>query len=224
MRRTDAECRGAASRHHAPPQGRGLTLPLGETLPCTWPGHMPYRATVWTWFDHRPDDPQPVHPQTGGSTRPAEPQEVNDWLQDRDWPDCQDQRRRGAGAGLYAGRRRRLPGDSRRPVRGAAAHRARQFGRGGQRRLGGARPGRHRAACRSAGAGRQSRAVQEVRRDRRVAAVPGCPRSAGDGALYQRDGTRRSWPPAAATSRTRSTTCWPSRASSAACSMAGPRN
>lgn len=44
-----------------------LSLPLDETLPCTWPGHMPYRATVWTWFAHRPDDPQPVHPQTGGA-------------------------------------------------------------------------------------------------------------------------------------------------------------
>lgn len=31
-----------------------LTLPLDETLPCTWPGHMPYRATVWTWFADRP--------------------------------------------------------------------------------------------------------------------------------------------------------------------------
>jgi isatin hydrolase len=43
-----------------------LTLPLDETLPCTWPGHMPYRATVWSWFADRPDDPQPVHAQTGG--------------------------------------------------------------------------------------------------------------------------------------------------------------
>ena len=43
-----------------------LTLPLDETLPATWPGHMPYRATVWTWFADRPDDPQPVHPQNGG--------------------------------------------------------------------------------------------------------------------------------------------------------------
>jgi isatin hydrolase len=43
-----------------------LTLPLDETLPCSWPGHMPYRATVWTWFTDRPDDPQPVHLQTGG--------------------------------------------------------------------------------------------------------------------------------------------------------------
>jgi kynurenine formamidase len=43
-----------------------LTLPLDETLPCTWPGHMPYRATVWTWFEARPGDPQPVYPQAGG--------------------------------------------------------------------------------------------------------------------------------------------------------------
>lgn len=44
-----------------------LTLPLDETLPCAWPLHMPYRATVWTWFADRPDDPQPVHPKTGGA-------------------------------------------------------------------------------------------------------------------------------------------------------------
>lgn len=43
-----------------------LTLLLDETLPGTWPGHMPYRATVWTWFADRPDDPQPVHAQNGG--------------------------------------------------------------------------------------------------------------------------------------------------------------
>ena len=48
-----------------------LTLPLDETLPATWPGHMPYRATVWTWFADRPDDPQPVHRTPAGSTRPA---------------------------------------------------------------------------------------------------------------------------------------------------------
>ncbi|MBO0775917.1 MAG: cyclase family protein [Actinobacteria bacterium] len=44
-----------------------LTLPLAEDLPCTWPGHMPFRATVWTWFGPRPADPQPVYPRTGGS-------------------------------------------------------------------------------------------------------------------------------------------------------------
>jgi kynurenine formamidase len=43
-----------------------LTLPLAEEL-CTWPGHMPFRATTWTWFADRPGDPQPVRPQTGGS-------------------------------------------------------------------------------------------------------------------------------------------------------------
>jgi kynurenine formamidase len=43
-----------------------LTLALDETLPCTWPGHMPFQATVWTWFADRSDDPQPVHPRTGG--------------------------------------------------------------------------------------------------------------------------------------------------------------
>lgn len=44
-----------------------LTLPLAEQLPCTWPGHMPFRATVWTWFEDRPHDPQPVHARTGGT-------------------------------------------------------------------------------------------------------------------------------------------------------------
>jgi kynurenine formamidase len=44
-----------------------LTLPLAEELPCTWPGHMPFRATVWTWFDHRPADPQPVHSHADGT-------------------------------------------------------------------------------------------------------------------------------------------------------------
>jgi isatin hydrolase len=53
---------GLFQRH----QVADLTLPLDETLPCTWPGHMPFRATVWTWFADRPDDPQPVHPYTGG--------------------------------------------------------------------------------------------------------------------------------------------------------------
>jgi kynurenine formamidase len=43
-----------------------LTLPLAEHLPGTWPGPMPFRATVWTWFADRPGDPQPVRPQTGG--------------------------------------------------------------------------------------------------------------------------------------------------------------
>lgn len=43
-----------------------LTLPLAEQLPSTWPGHMPFRATVWTWFADRPGDPQPVRAQSGG--------------------------------------------------------------------------------------------------------------------------------------------------------------
>lgn len=34
-----------------------LRLPLDETLPCAWAGHMPYRATVWSWFSDRPDAP-----------------------------------------------------------------------------------------------------------------------------------------------------------------------
>ena len=45
-----------------------LTLPLDETLPSTWPGHMPYRATVWNWFADRPDDPQP--PESGPRRTP----------------------------------------------------------------------------------------------------------------------------------------------------------
>lgn len=43
-----------------------LTLPLAEPLPCTWPGHMPFRATVWTWFEDRPAEPQPVYARNGG--------------------------------------------------------------------------------------------------------------------------------------------------------------
>lgn len=44
-----------------------LSLPLADHLPCTWPGHMPFRATVWSWFEHRPDDPQPVHADADGA-------------------------------------------------------------------------------------------------------------------------------------------------------------
>lgn len=44
-----------------------LTVPLSEELPCTWPGHMPFRATVWSWFTDRGADPQPVHPRMGGA-------------------------------------------------------------------------------------------------------------------------------------------------------------
>lgn len=44
-----------------------LSLPLAEPLPCTWPGHMPFRTTVWSWFEDRPDDPQPVFAKTGGA-------------------------------------------------------------------------------------------------------------------------------------------------------------
>lgn len=43
-----------------------LTLPLDEALPCTWPGHMPYRATVWAWFADRPGEAQPVRAHAGG--------------------------------------------------------------------------------------------------------------------------------------------------------------
>jgi hypothetical protein len=46
-----------------------LALPLADTLPSTWPGHMPFRATVWSWFAARPDAAQPVHPHTGAATR-----------------------------------------------------------------------------------------------------------------------------------------------------------
>lgn len=43
-----------------------LSLPVAEHLPCTWPTHMPFRATVWTWFADRPADPQPVRDLAGG--------------------------------------------------------------------------------------------------------------------------------------------------------------
>jgi kynurenine formamidase len=42
-----------------------LSVPLDERLPCTWPGHMPFRATVSSWFADRPADPQPVHAGSG---------------------------------------------------------------------------------------------------------------------------------------------------------------
>jgi kynurenine formamidase len=43
-----------------------LSLPLAENLPCTWPGHVPYRATVWSYFTDREDIPQPVYNRMGG--------------------------------------------------------------------------------------------------------------------------------------------------------------
>jgi hypothetical protein len=43
-----------------------LTLPLAEQLPRTWPGHMPFRATVWTWFADRPGDPKAGPPADRG--------------------------------------------------------------------------------------------------------------------------------------------------------------
>ncbi len=45
-----------------------LTLPLAEDLPCTWPGHMPFRATVWNRFTG-PDDPQPVRGRSGSGSQ-----------------------------------------------------------------------------------------------------------------------------------------------------------
>ena len=54
------------------------------------------------------------------------------------------------------------------PAQRLPLHRARQPGGGDHQRHRGARPGRHRPAGRQAGDGRQGRAVQEVRRHRRV--------------------------------------------------------
>ena len=71
-------------------------------------------------------------------------------------------------ARLFARRRRGLRGDRRRPGERLPLHRARQPRRRHHQRHRGARPGRHRPARRQAGDGRQGRAVQEVRRHRRV--------------------------------------------------------
>ncbi len=64
-------------------------------------------------------------------------------------------------------------GDRGRRVAHAPLHLGRAHGRGGDRRLGRARPGQHRPARRDAGDGGQGRAVQAVRRRRRGADLPG---------------------------------------------------
>ena len=46
-----------------------LTLPLAEHLPCTWPGHMPFRATAWTFFADEPDGPQPARGRGGSGSQ-----------------------------------------------------------------------------------------------------------------------------------------------------------
>jgi hypothetical protein len=78
----------------------------------------------------------------------------------------------GGGEGLRGDRGGRAP----RPrVHVGPAHRGRRH-----RRLGGARPGQHRAACGAAGDGGQGRAVQAVRQHRRGADLPGHPGHRGD--------------------------------------------
>ena len=62
-----------------------------------------------------------------------------------------------SGAGLFAGRRRRLRGDRRRSRRGRRDHRARQPGGGDHQRHRGAGAGRHRPAGGQAGDGGQGR-------------------------------------------------------------------
>jgi isatin hydrolase len=37
-----------------------LSLPLAEDLPCSWPGHVPYRHTLHDWFEARDDGPVAV--------------------------------------------------------------------------------------------------------------------------------------------------------------------
>jgi kynurenine formamidase len=37
-----------------------LSLPLGEDLPCSWPGAVPYRHTVYEWFEDREGEPGPL--------------------------------------------------------------------------------------------------------------------------------------------------------------------
>ncbi len=71
-------------------------------------------------------------------------------------------------ARVLARRRRCVRGDRRRPGERVPLHVARQPRGRDHQRHGGPRPGRHRPARRQAGDGRQGRAVQEVRRHRRV--------------------------------------------------------
>jgi kynurenine formamidase len=33
-----------------------LSLPLAESLPCSWPGYVPYRHTLFEWFEERETD------------------------------------------------------------------------------------------------------------------------------------------------------------------------
>jgi isatin hydrolase len=37
-----------------------LSLPLAETLPCSWPGSVPYRHTVYDWFESREGELGPL--------------------------------------------------------------------------------------------------------------------------------------------------------------------
>ena len=92
-----------------------------------------------------PDARQSRHPRHQAADQPARP-----------------------GAGLFARRRRALRGDRQGPEQRLQVHQPRQPGRRHHQRHGRAGPGRHRPAGRQAGDGRQGRAVQEVRRHRRL--------------------------------------------------------
>lgn len=98
---------------------------------------------------------------------------------------------------LHAGRRRGLPPDRGRPGGRGPTHRPRELGRGGRRRIRGAGSGRHRPAGCAAGAGGQGCPVQKVRRDRRLAAVPGHARRRGHDPVHRRGRgrvRRPTWP------------------------------
>ena len=73
-----------------------------------------------------------------------------------------------------------LHGDREEPGRRPAADDQAEHRRRGHRRNRGAGPGQHRSGRRAAGDGGQGRAVQEVRRGRRLAGLPGHHRHRGD--------------------------------------------
>ena len=97
------------------------------------------------------------------------------------------------------GRRAGLPGHRREPRRRPAADHQAQHRRGGHRRHGGARAGRHRPARGAAGDGGQGRPVQALRRHRRLPDLPRHPRHRGDHRARSRRSRRSS---RASTSRT----------------------
>ena len=88
--------------------------------------------------------------------------------QDRDPRDQAADQPARPGAGLFARRGGALRGNRQGPERRLQVHQPRQPGGRHHQRHGRAGPGRHRPAGGQAGDGRQGRAVQEVRRHRRV--------------------------------------------------------